>query len=288
MAVCLGVEARTASVQRRCASCHMAGADTTDANASMLISSQEQLCGGCHANALKMSHRSGFTPPQGKVIPADYPLDWKGDLTCSTCHEVHSDLPARCVVCCWDASCVCRATTRRSLTRCAMAASHCSCPTLGNAQLAKLADSGSLLGPMYGMSLRQGRCTDRSQHDRAPWLAKPSGRRIMRQRSLMAVTSRHPCCRKRSSYRTHGECVSCHEAFTRNHGKVNTTGNITTLCLNATTYESEIPIQPRQAPHWCMWTKRFKRGCSWRWSPWRYCWWPPPCGYCMCKWERCG
>lgn len=61
----------------------------------MLFASQEQLCGKCHQDALQSSHPSGFTPPPGQKIPADYPLDWKGDLTCSTCHEVHSDQPGR-------------------------------------------------------------------------------------------------------------------------------------------------------------------------------------------------
>lgn len=78
-----------------CGSCHLAGDSTTADNAKMLVASQEQLCGRCHANALQMSHPSGFTPQPGRIFPAVYPLDWKGDLTCSTCHEVHSDLPGK-------------------------------------------------------------------------------------------------------------------------------------------------------------------------------------------------
>ena len=78
-----------------CGGCHLAGDNTTADNARTLVASQEQLCGRCHANALQISHPSGFTPRHGKAIPAAYPLDWKGDLTCSTCHEVHSDLPGK-------------------------------------------------------------------------------------------------------------------------------------------------------------------------------------------------
>ena len=78
-----------------CESCHLAGANTTPSNASVLIANQEQLCSQCHSDALQMSHPSGFTPPHGQKIPAGYPLDWKGDLTCSTCHDVHSDLPGK-------------------------------------------------------------------------------------------------------------------------------------------------------------------------------------------------
>lgn len=78
-----------------CGSCHLADADTTANNAKTLVASQEQLCVRCHANAMQMSHPSGFRPLSGKTIPSGYPLDWKGDLTCSTCHEVHSDLPGK-------------------------------------------------------------------------------------------------------------------------------------------------------------------------------------------------
>lgn len=74
-----------------CSSCHLAGNNTVADNASMLIASQEILCGQCHQNSMKMSHLSGFSPPPGQNIPAAYPLDWKGELTCSTCHSVHSD-----------------------------------------------------------------------------------------------------------------------------------------------------------------------------------------------------
>lgn len=74
-----------------CANCHLAGANTNTSNASKLIASQEKLCSGCHKDALEMSHVTGFTPAAQQKIPAAYPLDWKGDLTCSTCHDIHSD-----------------------------------------------------------------------------------------------------------------------------------------------------------------------------------------------------
>jgi len=72
-----------------CASCHLGGKTVSEQQAGMLVASQEVLCGRCHPNAIKLSHPSGFQP---KVKPpAAYPLDWKGDLTCSTCHEVHGN-----------------------------------------------------------------------------------------------------------------------------------------------------------------------------------------------------
>jgi predicted CXXCH cytochrome family protein len=70
-----------------CASCHLAGRDIDGDNAHKLLASQEVLCAKCHADALKMSHPSGLTP--ARALPAEYPADWKGDLTCSTCHDPH-------------------------------------------------------------------------------------------------------------------------------------------------------------------------------------------------------
>lgn len=69
-----------------CQTCHLA-ADVTPDNAQQLIASQERLCGECHAKAMQLSHPTGFSP--GRTLPERYPLDWKGDITCSTCHNIH-------------------------------------------------------------------------------------------------------------------------------------------------------------------------------------------------------
>lgn len=83
--------AQTHLQKEDCASCHLGGRDGSLQQAGRLIASQESLCGKCHPAAIKLSHPSGFQP---KVKPGDeYPLDWKGDLTCSTCHEVHGSRP---------------------------------------------------------------------------------------------------------------------------------------------------------------------------------------------------
>jgi len=74
-----------------CAACHLAGDHVNKKNAHQLLRSQEQLCGQCHQDALRLSHATGFTPK--RVLPAEYPVDWKGDVTCSTCHDIHSKKP---------------------------------------------------------------------------------------------------------------------------------------------------------------------------------------------------
>lgn len=78
-------------MDKQCSNCHLAGQTVTPATAGRLIGSQELLCGICHKDVKRMSHPSGFAP---KVKPpADLPLDWKGDMTCSTCHTVHGSTP---------------------------------------------------------------------------------------------------------------------------------------------------------------------------------------------------
>ncbi len=74
-----------------CEGCHLAGKDVTREQAHLLTSPQETLCGNCHAKANQVSHPSGFAPKD--KLPANYPADWKGDLTCSTCHDVHGKTP---------------------------------------------------------------------------------------------------------------------------------------------------------------------------------------------------
>ncbi len=74
-----------------CAHCHLAGDNTDADNASMLIAAQETLCSQCHESSMGISHPSGFKPQPGQNISAAYPLDRRGALTCSTCHLVHSE-----------------------------------------------------------------------------------------------------------------------------------------------------------------------------------------------------
>lgn len=70
-----------------CTTCHLSAASPEQGKAVSLVAAQELLCAKCHAAAVKLSHPSGFTPQ--RTLPAEFPLDWKGDLTCSTCHATH-------------------------------------------------------------------------------------------------------------------------------------------------------------------------------------------------------
>ncbi|VAX10252.1 hypothetical protein MNBD_GAMMA26-2606 [hydrothermal vent metagenome] len=72
-----------------CQDCHLAGDSATPQNAHQLVATQEQLCGRCHDKILLVSHPSGFRP--NRTIPAEYPLDSRGYITCSTCHLAHGN-----------------------------------------------------------------------------------------------------------------------------------------------------------------------------------------------------
>lgn len=72
-----------------CNQCHLTSTNQINANnAQLLIDRQEVLCAGCHSDAIKASHPSGMVP--SFVTSSLFPLDWKGELTCSSCHEVHN------------------------------------------------------------------------------------------------------------------------------------------------------------------------------------------------------
>ncbi len=73
-----------------CDSCHVAGTNVSSSNASILHGSLEQLCQQCHQGAVAVSHPSGLRPSM--AVPEQFPLDWKGDLTCSSCHVVHGQV----------------------------------------------------------------------------------------------------------------------------------------------------------------------------------------------------
>lgn len=74
-------------LQSDCGSCHLTQGDVSVENAHRLIADQERLCEACHPRAQLASHPSGILPNQ--TLPDGFPLDWKGEMTCSTCHSIH-------------------------------------------------------------------------------------------------------------------------------------------------------------------------------------------------------
>jgi predicted CXXCH cytochrome family protein len=88
-----GVPDQNRHLGSRCESCHLAGSDVTPETARRLTTTQERMCGRCHEGGVEASHPTGFVPE--RPLPAAFPLDWKGEVTCSTCHDIHEPAPGR-------------------------------------------------------------------------------------------------------------------------------------------------------------------------------------------------
>ncbi|WP_210397848.1 cytochrome c3 family protein [Motiliproteus sediminis] len=73
-----------------CATCHLetnASGIVPKGRARLMMEAQEMLCLECHRQAIETGHPSGFIP--ARPLSADYPLDFAGFLTCSSCHWIH-------------------------------------------------------------------------------------------------------------------------------------------------------------------------------------------------------
>lgn len=66
----------------KCALCHL----TLSGGKRVFVKEIDFLCTDCHTD-LGLSHPSGMKPSM--LLPAEFPLDWTGKMTCATCHEVH-------------------------------------------------------------------------------------------------------------------------------------------------------------------------------------------------------
>lgn len=219
-------------LNEECASCHMAGDGTTAANAAMLIANQEQLCIGCHENSLKMSHPSGITPTPGTKIPGAYPLDWKGDLTCSTCHKVHSDLPGKmrgvalgrqfCIAC-HDQTFFDKMPDGGESV---IMSGHLGIP---NSKTWQTLDPYSVQC-MECHSARGDVSVDPNFVARHGAQNHPVGRNYAEAERNGGYRPASRLSKKIQLPNGMISCVSCHETFTKNHGKVIKTGSTTSLC----------------------------------------------------------
>jgi hypothetical protein len=73
-----------------CEACHLVTngrSKVPPGQAHFILEAQELLCLDCHQGAIDSGHSSGFIPE--RALPADYPLDFTGFLTCSSCHWIH-------------------------------------------------------------------------------------------------------------------------------------------------------------------------------------------------------
>jgi predicted CXXCH cytochrome family protein len=76
-----------------CNDCHLRDPlemSEREAETRLFVSDIETVCLRCHTEVrLSMSHPTAVRP--SFPLPADMYLDWKGELTCTTCHYMHQD-----------------------------------------------------------------------------------------------------------------------------------------------------------------------------------------------------
>ena len=213
-----------------CQGCHIAadgGADPFESQ--MLLMGQEQLCLSCHPDALKASHPSGVRPPPDMQVPEIFPIDWKGDLTCSSCHYIHkgghgrmrSDLRGKeyCLACHEDSFFLSMVDGGESI----MLAGHL-----------KEIDSDPLLG-IDPFSIQCIECHDNSGEARNLQVAFADG--LVRHNSgtnhPIGVKYADSAMSRPGDYKQMAMvpkevmlpdgmvgCVSCHEGYTKLHGKL--------------------------------------------------------------------
>ena len=74
----------------RCKDCHLFMPKEGEKERDFIFTrDMNYLCEQCHGDLTGLSHPVGMRPSM--KVPSTYPLDWKGDLTCNTCHVAHWD-----------------------------------------------------------------------------------------------------------------------------------------------------------------------------------------------------
>ncbi|MBF0126233.1 MAG: cytochrome c3 family protein [Magnetococcales bacterium] len=223
--------------QSRCQGCHVTE-QVSPENARMLIASQEKLCASCHPKAIQLSHPSGFFP--GRVLPATYPLDWKGELTCGSCHTIHGDTPG----------------LMRTLAKGGVFCREChddaffeQMPDRGASMVASGHLDAGGARPVVDLdpySLQCMGCHDDKAGD-APMRVNLAGGGVMRH---MGSSLSHPIGREYAKAISFGGyrplaalpakvalpdgrvgCVSCHEGYSQKHGGLTVDNTGSALCL---------------------------------------------------------
>lgn len=76
--------------QSECPTCHVMGPSGKISGRNM-TAAVAMLCRDCHEKIFSEGYMHPYNiRPQTTVIPKDMPLDQDGNLTCATCHDVHS------------------------------------------------------------------------------------------------------------------------------------------------------------------------------------------------------
>lgn len=70
-----------------CETCHLITPQTAEDDPLIFNYDIDYLCNYCHEIPGQNSHPSQMVPSM--AMPADFPLDWQGRVSCATCHDPH-------------------------------------------------------------------------------------------------------------------------------------------------------------------------------------------------------
>ncbi len=71
----------------KCLDCHLVE-PTPGGDPGIFIVDITQMCTDCHQDTMDLSHPVDVLPSM--AVPRELPLDWKGEVTCVTCHPAHA------------------------------------------------------------------------------------------------------------------------------------------------------------------------------------------------------
>lgn len=75
--------------ESRCGDCHAANPEAGVRSTLRMTASVQELCHRCHGQMKKMPSHPVEMKPKWAILPPDFPLDQDGNMTCSTCHDIH-------------------------------------------------------------------------------------------------------------------------------------------------------------------------------------------------------
>ena len=75
-----------------CYKCHLNDPERAGGSGRKLLFAMDltRMCSGCHPGSRALSHPVDV-PVIGGSVPAGFPLNWKGRMTCVTCHVYHGE-----------------------------------------------------------------------------------------------------------------------------------------------------------------------------------------------------
>ncbi|VAX22453.1 hypothetical protein MNBD_NITROSPINAE04-1127 [hydrothermal vent metagenome] len=228
--------------QQDCLTCHLNDpAKVADVSKMLFKVDFTFMCSNCHEGIEALSHPVGMTIKQ--VIPAEFPKDWKGQMTCVTCHFFHGNTNGKYLRTATRGRDFCLLCHDMAFFKRMKDAGE----TLREAHLESLAKNKLPVGPIDSVSAACLECHDGSvsidtfsntslsgslvQHSGAS--SHPIGLNYA-EKAQADRSYNPPAALPKEVILPEGKvgCVSCHQPYTENHGKLSVSRDGSRLCFS--------------------------------------------------------